>query len=227
MLSSVCVLRGDLATHLVIDEKDLKLHFKVRSDRSYIHHEIEEGYLYIYVPKSPKQSQTCYRSQLTKLLAEIMYIDPSACHDISVIIGSDLKVLDDVLVEHDISNVSWIEKPVLDMHDGENSATSSPSSPDTPNVANAGRRRRVSSISSARSLSPSGSTVVDYVTASLRPAVSNSRVSRSSDQADNDRHNGALGEAFVSHLPSQLCICILTVVGIRNAVRPAFDRLYS
>jgi hypothetical protein len=226
MLSTVRIFRGELATHLVIDEKDPKLHFKVRSDRSYIHHEIEEGSLDIYVPKSPKQCQTCYRSQLPKLLAEIMYIDSSACHDISVIIGSDLRVLDDILVEHDISSVSWIEKPVLDIRNDENRAMSPPSSPDTRNAANAGRGRRASLVSSTRSLSPSESTLVDYVTASSRQAVSNFRVSRSSDQADNDRHNGALGEAFVSCLLNQLGICILTVVGIRNAVRPAFDRLH-
>jgi hypothetical protein len=214
MLSTVRIFRGELATHLVIDEKDPKLHFKVRSDRSYIHHEIEEGSLDIYVPKSPRQCQTCYRSQLPKLLAEIMYIDSSACHDISVIIGSDLRVLDDILVEHDISSVSWIEKPLLDMRDGENSAGSSPSSQDTPNTADAGRGRRASLVSSARSLSPSESTLVDYVTASSRHIVSNSRVGRSSDQADKDRHHGALGEAFVSRLLNQIGIYILTVVGI-------------
>jgi hypothetical protein len=138
------------------------------------------------------------------LLADIMDIDRGACHDISVIIGSDLRALEDILVELDISSVSWIEKPFLDLSDNEgdeDGTTSSFASPRASGAAYTGTRRRPSSVSPTRSLSPSESTLVDYVTATSRLAASHPSVSRSSDQASRDRRIGALGELFVSFSP--------------------------
>ena len=160
----------------------------------------------LYVPEHHKQRSTCYRSQLPKLLAEIMEIDSTACHDISVIIESDLRALEDVLVEHDITIVSWIEQPVLDISDIEDSVTSSPRSQYMLDAANPDMRRRASTISSTGSMSPSESTLVDYAASSSMQIISNPRVSRSSNQADHDRHNGALGEAFASLLLDPLSI---------------------
>ncbi|CAG5182746.1 uncharacterized protein ALTATR162_LOCUS10314 [Alternaria atra] len=226
-LSTARVLKGDLATHLVIDKRDLDFQSKVRSDRSFIHHEITEGSLKLYVPEHHKQRSTCYRSQLPKLLAEIMEIDSTACHDISVIIESDLRALEDVLVEHDITIVSWIEQPVLDISDIEDSVTSSPRSQYMLDAANPDMRRRASTISSTGSMSPSESTLVDYAASSSMQIISNPRVSRSSNQADHDRHNGALGEAFVFEELSALNLADFTRNNWRSTIRGELSRYHG
>lgn len=203
-LSAVRIFRGDIATHLVIDNKDPDLHLSVRSERSFIHHERTADSLRIYVPKGPKQRQSSYRSQLPKLLADIMEVDDSARHDISVIIGSDLRALDDILIELDISCVSWITKPVLNLPDDEDEDededdSSSPFEPrHVPNAENTGTRRRSSLVSATGSVNSSESTFVEDVTASSRHAAYSPKASRSLDQERINRIHGALGEAFVS-----------------------------
>jgi len=133
-----------------------------------------------------------------------MEVDDSARHDISVIIGSDLRTLDDILIELDISCVSWIEKPVLDLQDDEDEDEDDSSSPfesrHVPNAEYTGTRRRSSLVSSTGSVNSSESTFVEDVTASSRHAAYSPKASRSLDQARIDRLHGALGEAFASHL---------------------------
>lgn len=76
----------------------------------------------------------CYRLQLPKLLATILNVDQSAVFDISEILRSNPRELDDVLVEQDIPPVSWIEKPVINMsksEEGEHQQRSSPTSEDS------------------------------------------------------------------------------------------------
>lgn len=192
-MSRACVLKGDLTTHLVIDNEDLDLHLRVPSDRAFLHYDLAEGYLKLYVPEGRKQRQACYRSQLPTLLADIMTVDQSARHDISIIIDSSLKALEGILIELDITSVSWIEEPVLYLSDDESDSASSLVSQDVPNATYTGTRRRSSFVSSDLAF-------VDYATASSRQTVSNTRVNCSPDRADRDRHIGALGEAFVSLL---------------------------
>lgn len=175
----------------MVDNEDLDLHFRVPSDRAFLHYGLAEGYLKLYVPEGRRQRQACYRSQLPTLLADIMAVDQSARHDISIIIDSSLKSLEDILVELDISSVSWIEKPVLDLSDDEADSTSSLVSLNVLDATHTSTRRRSSFVSSELAF-------VDYATASSRQTASNTRVSRSPDRADRDRHIGALGEAFVS-----------------------------
>ncbi|KAI4933089.1 hypothetical protein J4E85_003492 [Alternaria conjuncta] len=231
-LSAVRISRGDLATHLVIDNKDPDLHLSVRSERSFIHHERTADGLKIYVPKGPKQRQSSYRSQLPKLLADIMEVDDSARHDISVIIGSDLRALDDILIELDISCVSWITKPVLDLPDDEDEDgdededdSSSPFEPrHVHNAENTSTRRRSSLVSANGSVNSSESTFVEDVTASSRHAAYSPKASRSLDQERINRLHGALGEAFVFETLAALNLTDFTLDNWRSTIRGELSR---
>ncbi|KAI8941154.1 hypothetical protein NX059_002391 [Plenodomus lindquistii] len=89
----------------------------VESDRSFIHHERADQQLKIYVPSERQQQVACYESQLPKLLAAILCVPPEATFDVSRILRSGVAQLDDVLQEQDIFDVSWIEKPVIELTD--------------------------------------------------------------------------------------------------------------
>ncbi|KAI4683813.1 uncharacterized protein J4E84_006652 [Alternaria hordeiaustralica] len=231
-LSAVRISRGDLATHLVIDNKDPDLHLSVRSERSFIHHERTADGLRIYVPKGPKQRQSSYRSQLPKLLADIMEVDDSARHDISVIIGSDLRALDDILIELDISCVSWITKPVLNLPDDEDEDgdededdSSSPFEPrHVHNAENTSTQRRSSLVSANGSVNSSESTFVEDVTASSRHAAYSPKASRSLDQERINRLHGALGEAFVFETLAALNLTDFTLDNWRSTIRGELSR---
>jgi hypothetical protein len=78
----------------------------------YLHSEILEGQLKLYVPNHPVEQKRCYRSQLPTLLCKILGISSlEAAFPISLILSSDIETLDDVLQEQDISSVPWITKP--------------------------------------------------------------------------------------------------------------------
>lgn len=102
-----------VTTHIVLQLKTGPL--KVQSDRSFLHHEVIDGQLRIYIPEDRQQRRACYRTHLPRLLASITGTSPTAIHDISTILSSTLGDLDDILIEQDISDVSWIEKPVIDL----------------------------------------------------------------------------------------------------------------
>jgi hypothetical protein len=102
-----------LETHLVLNLNNEADPLRVESDRPYVSHKETLNELYIYVPMVQTQRQACYRSQLPKLLANLIGTGFGAHHDIAVILGCDLDKLDDVLFEQDISSVSWIERPEL------------------------------------------------------------------------------------------------------------------
>ncbi|KAI4920156.1 hypothetical protein J4E90_002296 [Alternaria incomplexa] len=229
-LSAVRIFRGDIATHLVIDTKDPDLRLSVRSERSFIHHERTTDSLRIYVPKGPKQRQSSYRSQLPKLLADIMEVDDSARHDISVIIGSDLRALDDILIELDISCVSWITKPVLNLpndedEDEDEDGSSSLFEPrHVHNAENTSTRRRSSLVSANGSVNSSESTFVEDVTASSRHAAYSPRASRSLDQERINRLHGALGEAFVFETLAALNLTDFTLDNWRSTIRGELSR---
>ncbi|CAO2653065.1 Nn.00g024760.m01.CDS01 [Neocucurbitaria sp. VM-36] len=114
---------SEISTHLVLALRTGSL--SVQSDRVFIHHEVVEDHIKIYVPAEERQRKTCYRSQLPELLASILGVDASAKFNISSIVISDLRDLDDVVREQDVPTVDWIEKPVFstsevseDDHDG-------------------------------------------------------------------------------------------------------------
>ncbi|ORY18241.1 hypothetical protein BCR34DRAFT_596464 [Clohesyomyces aquaticus] len=87
---------------------------KVLSDRIFLHHEVEER-LKLYVPKDDQRRRACYRTQLPKLLTNIIGTQDAALHDISTIISSSITDLEDILVERDFHDISWIEKPVIEL----------------------------------------------------------------------------------------------------------------
>ncbi|KAF2654846.1 hypothetical protein K491DRAFT_599984 [Lophiostoma macrostomum CBS 122681] len=102
-----------ITTHLVLHLTTVPL--KVPSDRPSLHHEVIDGRLKIYVPEDENQRRASHRTKLPKLLASISGTDVAALHDISLILSSSLRDLDSMLSEQDISEVLWIEKPVLDL----------------------------------------------------------------------------------------------------------------
>ena len=78
----------------------------------YLHSEILDGQLKLYVPNDHVQQKTCYRSQLPKLLGKILGINSEGgAFPISLILSNDIDMLDDVMQEQDISPVPWITKP--------------------------------------------------------------------------------------------------------------------
>ena len=78
----------------------------------YLHSEILDGQLKLYVPNDHAQQKACYRSQLPNLLCKILGIScEGGTFPISLILSNDIEVLDDVMHEQDISPVPWITKP--------------------------------------------------------------------------------------------------------------------
>lgn len=71
-----------------------------------------DGQLKFYVPKDEHQRESCYRSQLPKLLASIMSIALEATQAVFMILSQKVTTLDDILLEQDIPMVDWIPKPV-------------------------------------------------------------------------------------------------------------------
>ena len=127
-------LRGDLAlfdlligleihttdtitTDLVIRLKDGT--FKARSDRALIHYVVLDTRLRIYVPQDSQDRRACYRSHLPQLLASITGTGLAAMYDISNTVSCSMDELNDVLLELDITDVSWIAKPILDVNELE------------------------------------------------------------------------------------------------------------
>jgi hypothetical protein len=159
-LSTAVVLKASLSTQLVMKMKG-NSPITVQSDRPFIHHEADGETLKLYVPEDRQQRRACYRSQLPKLLAEIMGIESSGHHAISVIMSSDLRSLDDVLIEQDIYSVSWMKKPILDISDDEDATVSTLTTPQ--GISSTSTRRRRTSLSSTNSDGPSSSeyTLVD------------------------------------------------------------------
>jgi hypothetical protein len=104
---------NDISTNLVLDRTGSAL--SVRSERSFIHHEILDGKLQIYVPVEASQQRACYRSQLPQLLASIMGLGAAAAFNITNIISATLFDLDNILSEQDIPQVDWVTKPVLEI----------------------------------------------------------------------------------------------------------------
>jgi hypothetical protein len=247
---SRAALRGDLAlfkllskvsvytTSLISTELVLTLGSKmlrVPSNRASIYHEINGSILKIYVPSQKRQKQSCYRSQLPKLLSGILRLDQTATFDISTIMESRLRDLEDMLVEQDIPPVDWIEKPVIDLKDfPEDDDTSTPtvseadtliggmSRPFTPSNP-VSRGRDQSNYYSPASYRPLHQypKLIEQVTRCAERAggkniqpieVACSRFnheatfgSREADQIAHDRRIGAAGEAYVS-LPFQLSL---------------------
>jgi hypothetical protein len=104
-----------ITTDLVLDLKDSLL--IVPSDRPLIHHVIADGTLNIYVPQDIQGRRACRRSQLPRLLASIIGSGPAAVYDVSSILSCGIDDLNDILVEHDITDVSWITRPDLDVRE--------------------------------------------------------------------------------------------------------------
>ncbi len=113
MASAVVYTTNDISTYIVLslDQNPLR----VLSDRAFIHHELVDGQLKIYVPLDQQQRRACYRSQLPGLLTNIMGISTSATFNISSIISCALADLYDILLEQDVPTVSWIERPVIEI----------------------------------------------------------------------------------------------------------------
>jgi hypothetical protein len=78
----------------------------------YLHFEILDGQLKLYVPNDHVQQKTCYRSQLPNLLSKILGISSEGgAFPISLMLSNDVETLDEVMQEQDISPVPWITKP--------------------------------------------------------------------------------------------------------------------
>jgi hypothetical protein len=102
-----------ITTDLVLDLKDGPL--IVPSDRPLIHHVIADETLKIYVPQDIQGRRACRRSHLPRLLANIIGSGPAAVYDVSSILSCGIDELDDILVERDITDVSWITRSDLDV----------------------------------------------------------------------------------------------------------------
>jgi hypothetical protein len=89
----------------------------VPSDRAFIHHDTRDTKLKIYVPKDERKRRACYRSQLPELLTSILGAGSHATFNVSSIVTSTLRDLDEVLIEQDIPPVDWIRKPVIEDKD--------------------------------------------------------------------------------------------------------------
>ena len=82
----------------------------------YLHSEVSNGQVKLYVPNDRVQREACYRSQLPNLFSSILGIASSAAaFPISLILSSDIAILDDVPQEQDISPVPWITKPAREV----------------------------------------------------------------------------------------------------------------
>lgn len=103
---------GDISTSLELGTENGPI--RVQSDRLMLHHELSDGQLKVYVPDSPNHRRTCYRSQLPHLLASILNVTFAAAHPIFLILNCDYRDIDDILCEHDIERVDWINPPVID-----------------------------------------------------------------------------------------------------------------
>jgi hypothetical protein len=96
----------------------------------YLHFEILDGQLKLYVPNDRVQQKTCYRSQLPNLLSKILGISSEGgAFPISLILSNNVETLDDVMQEQDISPVPWITKP---LREGASPRTEYSSTPGTP-----------------------------------------------------------------------------------------------
>ncbi|KAH7082057.1 hypothetical protein FB567DRAFT_581505 [Paraphoma chrysanthemicola] len=115
-LSKIVIQTSDeISTNLVLALDSAPL--VVPSNRSFIHHDVVEDTINIYVPYDQRTRRSCYRSQLPLLLASILGVSQAAVFSISCIIGSNPRDLDDVLLEQDIPEVEWIQKPVIEIPD--------------------------------------------------------------------------------------------------------------
>ncbi|KAF2020387.1 hypothetical protein BU24DRAFT_487023 [Aaosphaeria arxii CBS 175.79] len=102
-----------ISTYLVVQRANEPL--KVESDRSEIHHDLIDGKLRVFIPEDRQRRRACYRTQLPKLLATLTGIGSAAIHDISIILGCEVCDLATILIEQDIYDVSWLEKPFIDL----------------------------------------------------------------------------------------------------------------
>jgi hypothetical protein len=118
----------NISTNLVLNLKRRQI--TVKSDRVYLHFEILDGQLKLYVPNDHVQQKTCYRSQLPNLLSKILGISSEGgAFPISLILSNDVETLDDVMQEQDISPVPWITKPP---REGASPRTEHRGTPGTP-----------------------------------------------------------------------------------------------
>jgi hypothetical protein len=102
-----------ITTDIVLDLKDGPL--IVPSDRPLIHHVIADGTLKMYVPQDMQGRRACRRSHLPRLLVNIIGSGPAAVYDVSSILSCGIDESNDILVERDITNVSWITRSDLDV----------------------------------------------------------------------------------------------------------------
>lgn len=95
----------NISTNLVLPLANGPL--SAESYRLFIHHEVQNEILDIYVPADKQQRQVCYRSQLPRLLVSLMGVGISATFSVSNLAACSLQDIDEILLEHDISDV-WI-----------------------------------------------------------------------------------------------------------------------
>ncbi|KAF2704317.1 hypothetical protein K504DRAFT_507325 [Pleomassaria siparia CBS 279.74] len=234
-----------LTTHLVLQLKEGPL--KLQNDRSFPHHDMIDDYLNIYIPEDVEQRRICYRTHLPDLLVRITGINRAALHDIAIILASDLRDLNDILVEQDISDVSWIEKPVIhqsDLQDGEQRTPGTPANADrhvNPNEDTASHMTAGLSQSTPRGASialvtPAPAQYRDLIDQVIRSA----RILNQDDRADipgrcfdptstfgirqqseftYNRRIGAVGEAFVFELLTALNLPDFTRAQWQSTIR--------
>jgi hypothetical protein len=116
----------NISTNIVLHLKSRQITEK--SDRTCLHSKIVDGKLKVFVPRDSIQRETCYRSQLPNLFREILGIQSRAStFPISLILGSNLQMVDDLMREQDISPVPWITKPPIEITCPQNEQSNSSS----------------------------------------------------------------------------------------------------
>ncbi|OCL08177.1 hypothetical protein AOQ84DRAFT_407370 [Glonium stellatum] len=143
---------NNISTNLVLDLKNEQS--MVKSNRIYVYSTTLEGKLIIYLPKNHREQKICYRSQLPGLFREILGISSlTADFPLSLILGSELEVLDDIMEEQDIPPVHWVTIPP------RKAASPSSDRPVTPNsMKMTGNSQEFSFVVPSFSISPKPTT---------------------------------------------------------------------
>lgn len=87
--------------------------FEVKSDKTLnIDYEVVDGVIQLFLPEQRTNREKCYRNQLPELLSKIMDA-AGAEYRICRILDTEWQDLDQLLVELDIADVTWITKPTF------------------------------------------------------------------------------------------------------------------
>ena len=160
-----------------------------------------DGKLTIYVPEDPRQRRVCYRSQLPRLLANLTGCDAAAVDDISNIVSCQANELNDVILERDITDVTWIAQPTLDLielQENEQPQIQNDVRQDSPDDIARLERNDSADTSDARSAPRASSVLPVAVVEQLRGARGATRLTTYSSISQQEQYRKLLDQLFHS-----------------------------